>query len=288
MQSVKIPVNALPKEDPQVKIIPLGDDMPYDFKRPHRHDYFEFFVFSHGGGSHYIDFTEYPIKENSVHIVFPSQIHLLKRKGGKGKIIICTKEFMNSLGKVFYAQLFQNNFTAPYIPLSAARFSEISLLLDGLVAEVRSGNYLASELTRSYLTIFLAHCIRDFVPQSQRAGAALYTPHDLEVYRKFFFSLEDHFLEQKQVSFYADTLALTPKVLNNCIRKITGKTCADIIQERTLTEAKRLLLYSDKSSKEIAFELNFNDSSYFTRFFTRLQGQTPLAFKNYWEEKYHS
>lgn len=285
----QIPVSTLPKEVPHLRILPLGDEMPYDFKRPHRHEYFEFFIFYKGGGSHFIDFTEYKIAEHTVHIVFPSQIHLLKRAGARGLIIICTREFMNHLGQVFHTRLFENNFTTPCIQFTEERFQAIKQLTDALQEEVKGEKALAAELWRSYMSIFLAQCIRDFTPFPRAdAAAGAYTQHELEVFGRFSTLLEQHFLNKPNVSFYATELAMTPKTLNNCIKKITGKTCIDLIQERTLTEAKRLLLYTDESSKEIAYTLNFKDSSYFTRFFSKLQGQTPIAFKAYWEEKYHS
>jgi AraC-like DNA-binding protein len=285
----QIPVNKIAKDEHQVQIIPLGDEMTYDFKRPHRHEYFEFFIFVRGGGSHFIDFVEYEILENSVHIIFPSQIHLLKRNGARGQIIICKKEFMNSLNKLFYAQLFQNNYTAPCLSFTDEKIKTINQLVAALQEEIKVERLLATELARSYMSIFLSHCLRNFdAAHAAAAGGLPYTQHDIEVFQKFNLLLEKHYLDKQNVSFYASEMAMTPKSLNTCVKKVTGKTCIELVQERTLTEAKRLLLYTDESSKEIAYTLNFKDNSYFTRFFTKMEGQTPLAFKNYWEEKYHS
>jgi AraC family transcriptional regulator, transcriptional activator of pobA len=283
----EIPVNILPKEKRLVQVIPLGDEMPYDFRRPHRHEYFEFFVFNNGGGSHFIDFTEHKIADHSVHIIFPSQIHLLKRAGARGNIIICLKEFMNSLDKLFYSQLFRHNYTAPAINFTKEKFQEILHCVNSLRDELKDSSMLSTELAKSYLTIFLSCCIRRNEEMPESNGTTSHQP-DIEIFRKFSNLLDKKFMEKAGVSDYASDLAITPKVLNNCIKKLTGKTTIDLIQERTLTEAKRLLLYTDMTSKEIAYTLNFTDTSYFTRFFTRLEGKTPSAFKAYWEEKYHS
>jgi AraC-like DNA-binding protein len=285
----QIPVSKLKKEDKELQIIPLGDEMPYDFKKPHRHDYFEFFVFAEGGGSHFIDFVEHPILEHSIHIVFPSQIHLLKRSGARGKIIICRKDFMNLLSKTFSAQLYQHYFTAPFIVFSDDMFADIDKLIGTIDRELEQPKLLTTELCRNYMSIFITWCIRQFEEKpSPDIRTTLYTQHQLEIYRKFMALLEEHYLEKPNVAFYASMLSVTPKVLNNSISKVTGKTCTDLVQERTLVEAKRLLLFTDESSKEIAYTLNFRDSSYFTRFFTKLEGQTPKEFKAFWEKKYHS
>ncbi|HRO43408.1 MAG TPA: AraC family transcriptional regulator [Flavipsychrobacter sp.] len=282
-----IPVSAAPKKQKQLQIIPLGDEMPYDFQRPHRHEYFEFFIFSKGGGVHFIDFTAHQIKSHSVHIVFPGQIHLLKRSGAIGSIIVCTKEFINSLNKLFYAQLFQNNYATPSLAFSEENFQDLLQMVAALNAELENKKLFSSELTMSYMTIILTRCLRDFVAAIP-SGKPAYAQHDLDLFQKFSTLLETHFIDKPSVSFYANQLTITPKILNGCTKRISGKTCVDLIQERTLTEAKRLLLYTDKSSKEIAYELNFKDNSYFTRFFSKHTGHTPSSFRTFWEEKYHS
>jgi AraC-like DNA-binding protein len=137
------------------------------------------------------------------------------------------------------------------------------------------------------MALFLGHCIREF-GQSPAANAQSHNPHHLEVYRQFSILLETHFDARHSVSFYAGELNITSKVLNNCMRAITGRTTIELIQDRTLTEAKRLLLFTGESSKEIAWTLAFKDCSYFTRFFKKLEGRTPGEFKAYWEEKYHA
>lgn len=282
----QIPVNTLPREEQHIHLLPLGDEMPYDFKRPHRHDYFEFFIFEEGGGSHFIDFEEYPIVPRSIHVVFPNQIHLLKRQGAKGRIVICRKDFMNILNRVFYTQLYQHHFTHPSIMAGEDHFSAIRQTITALQQELEQASVYSSELIKSYFSIFLSKCIQP--PSQEQPVSGNAHMHELELYRKFVVLLEDHFMEKQTVTFYANELLVTPKVLNNHVRKVTGKTCVDLVQDRTLTEAKRLLLFTDQTSKEIAFALNFKDSSYFTRFFTRQEGQTPQAFRQYWEEKYHS
>jgi AraC-like DNA-binding protein len=67
--------------------------------------------------------------------------------------------------------------------------------------------------------------------------------------------------------------------LNECVKAVTGKSVTSQIQQRVTMEAKRLLYHSNRSVKEIAGDLGFDDHSYFTRLFTKVVGMTPLAFR---------
>ena len=286
----QVPVNNLSKDDNELKILSLGHFTPYDFQKPHRHSYFEFFVFESGGGSHFIDFMEYPILDCSVHIVFPQQIHLVKRNAdASGSIIICSKHYMNLLGKFFFPQLSQQNETAPCLLFDKSSFKELVHITGHLKKELKTETTLSYNLVQNYTSIFLTHCIRNSAAiLHQETKNINYNQHEWEVYKQFNDLLDHNFLDKAGVAFYASRMAITPKVLNASIRKVTGKTTVDLLQERTLLEAKRLLLNSNESIKEIAYKLNFKDSSYFTRFFVKHESRTPKEFKSFWEQKYHS
>ena len=75
--------------------------------------------------------------------------------------------------------------------------------------------------------------------------------------------------------------------LGEVIKQQSGKTAIELIHERLMLEAKRMLFHTESSIKEIAFELGFEDASYFNRFFKRLGEQTPLAYRNSTRKMYH-
>ncbi|MBL7712367.1 MAG: helix-turn-helix domain-containing protein [Chitinophagaceae bacterium] len=285
-----IPVNSLPKGDSELKVIPLGHLTPYDFRKPHRHGYFEFFLFEKGGGKHFIDFVEHAIPDHSVHIVFPQQVHQVNRTPeSTGFIILCSRNVMNLLGKFFFPQLLQNNYTAPSLSFGKKEFTQLLQNVLCLQEELRSDTMLSYNMAQNYMSIFLTHCIRHRAEVLQdEAPEFNYSRHDWEVYKVFIDLLEQNFMDKAQVSFYAASLAVTPKVLNNSIRKVSGKTAVELLQERSLLEAQRLLLNGEESIKEIAYKLGFQNNSYFTRFFVKHTGHTPSAFKQLWEEKYNS
>jgi AraC-like DNA-binding protein len=91
--------------------------------------------------------------------------------------------------------------------------------------------------------------------------------------------IEKYFKENKTTTFYADQLSLSTKVLNTKVKKLTGKTLYELIRYRIIKEAVLLLLYTDKSIKEISYELGMYDPSYFSRFFKKITGMQPKQYK---------
>jgi len=88
-----------------------------------------------------------------------------------------------------------------------------------------------------------------------------------------------HFKEKRQVNDYAELLFKSPKTLSNLFAKYNQKTPLQIIHERVVLEAKRLLLYTDKTAKEIAYDLGFEEIASFHKLFKKVTGYTPQKFK---------
>ncbi|WP_336733849.1 helix-turn-helix domain-containing protein [Chryseobacterium sp. VD8] len=101
----------------------------------------------------------------------------------------------------------------------------------------------------------------------------------LDIIRSFNLLVEKNYKTQHSVKFYADQLHKSPKTLSNLFRLYNSQSPSSVIQQRIFLEAKRLLLFTDKSVKEITYELGFEDVSYFSNFFKRLSGNTPVSFK---------
>ncbi len=94
-------------------------------------------------------------------------------------------------------------------------------------------------------------------------------------------AVESHFREQLSVEQYAHQVGITPAHLNNLTRRFTGHTAQEVVHQRLLLEAKRQLIYTALSAKQIAEGLGFSEPAYFSRFFKRLTGQSPRAFRNH-------
>lgn len=86
-------------------------------------------------------------------------------------------------------------------------------------------------------------------------------------------------MEAHNPKFYADHLSVTPNYLNTLCKKVTGKTVGKIIRNRIILEAKRLLVNSEYTISQIAYDLYFEDNSYFTKFFKANTGLSPIEFR---------
>jgi AraC-like DNA-binding protein len=97
--------------------------------------------------------------------------------------------------------------------------------------------------------------------------------------RDFDALLQKHYLENKDVAFYAQKLNLTPNHLSETIKSVTGKSAKKRIEEALIFEAKSLLRQTQMSIKEITYWLGFEDDSYFVKFFKQAENITPNAYR---------
>ena len=91
--------------------------------------------------------------------------------------------------------------------------------------------------------------------------------------------IDEHFIHERPTEFYAGRIMLSKKRLNDLTKNAVGHTVKQLIDQRLLLEAKRMISYGSQSFKEIAFLLGFSDASYFTRFFKEQSGSTPEQFR---------
>lgn len=104
--------------------------------------------------------------------------------------------------------------------------------------------------------------------------------NDLDIVRQFNLLVENNYRKLHAVSDYAELLNKSPKTLSNLFALYNQKSPLTLIHERIALEARRLLLYTDKSTKEIAYELGFEEGAHFSRFFKKEVGLPPSEFKD--------
>jgi len=101
----------------------------------------------------------------------------------------------------------------------------------------------------------------------------------LDLVRKFNILVEMHFKEKHKVADYANLLHKSPKTLSNLFRKSYNKSPLQVINERIILEAKRLLMFSDKKTQQIAYELGYSEVGHFSKFFKKHIGYSPKEYK---------
>lgn len=102
---------------------------------------------------------------------------------------------------------------------------------------------------------------------------------DYELVCRFREALEDRFRTNRTIADYANTLGVTAHRLNQACRARAGKSPSDLLHERIIVEAKRFLIYMERSVAEIGYDLGFDDPAYFSRYFTKRVGQTPGSYR---------
>lgn len=282
--SVKeIPLHNFSKDDESsvaFDIIPLESKSAYDSSVPHRHNYYEIFVFEKGGGEHDIDFNTFEVRDNSIHFVSPGQVHNLRRKKGSfGYAILFSRDFyffnIQNQEILFELPFLNNNSTDSILNLSKENYRSFKELALKMTFEHQSNSHWKNDLIRSFLNAFLIYSRRYF------KGNAFRTNAQNTVVFRFRKLVEQNFHQLHKVSEYADLMNISEKQLNSYIKDQLGLSPSDLIFERITLEAKRLVLYSDHTFQEIAYFLNFSDPSHFTKFFKAKTSFSPTSYRQH-------
>lgn len=163
-----------------------------------------------------------------------------------------------------------------FINLDEKNATRLDLLMKVFADEFETKDNIQGEMLRMMLKRLIILVTR--LAKEQSLELPMKEP-DFDIVRKFNLAVENHYKTKHQVQDYADMLNKSPKTLSNLFSIYNHKSPLHIIHERLSLEAKRLLIYTDKSTKEIAYELGFEEVAHFSRFFKKQIGQAPTDFK---------
>jgi AraC family transcriptional activator of pobA len=198
-----------------------------------------------------------------------------------GYVILFTPEFLlkNSIREDFIVnlKLFQKSDETPPLPLSDGMVTSLKIFANQMFSAFNSENEMRFESIGAYLKLFLIECNGhcSLFPGSNTQNIEV----GKTLVRNFKAIVEKHFMNWHQVKDYADTLNVTPNYLNEVIRLTMHTSAKDYIQNRIILEAKRMATFTSKSSKEIGFDLGFEDPSHFSKFFKSNLGYSIQDFK---------
>jgi AraC family transcriptional activator of pobA len=165
-----------------------------------------------------------------------------------------------------------------FIRLNDEFNQKLKLLLDIFVEELNTKDSIQSDmltmLLKRLIIVITKFAKEEYVPNEKLRDDRL------DIFRKFNLLVEGNFNTEHSVSYYAHRLNKSPKTLSNIFCLYNNKTPQQIIHDRILIEAKRLLSYTSKSVKQITYELGFEDPAYFSNFFKRHTSLSPAEFRN--------
>ena len=247
----------------------------------HRHAFYEILFVEKFSSMQIVDFKNYTVLENEILIIPKNSVHNTSEKEKyKGQWLLFTDQFFNQeQSKVLNLLSIFN----PIIENKLLKYdekNEINRYIDLLKIEYskEANNFL---VLQNLLYTFLLKL--ENIAQEQYSMSKIDKTQD--VYYVFIQLLEHNFKTEHRASYYAKQLNVTPKKINSILKESIGKTVSELIADRVIIEAKRLLAYSRKSVKEIAFDLGFEDNHYFSRTFKNHTLLSPEHFRSIIAEK---
>ncbi|TDQ08221.1 helix-turn-helix domain-containing protein [Pedobacter metabolipauper] len=242
-------------------------------------------LYLYGGYEIKVDFNVYRTDGPTLFFISPNQVLSIDHVGERnGLLVFYNRDFyciqLHDEEVACDGLLFNNinNMPMTVIPQQDASF--IDYLFSGIGDEFELKDVSLEEMIRTYLKQLLIKSTRLWKVQHLDGVMATKPNNDLEFFRKFTQLVEANYKDKHNVADYADLLMIAPKTLTHRFKRLGLPQPNDIIKNRLILEAKRLLVHTDRTAKEIAYALGYDDPAYFSRLFFIKTGETPSGFRN--------
>ena len=247
-------------------------------EEPHRHSSYVLVFFTKGSGTHEIDFDVFAIQLGSMFFLQPGQMHHWDLSDDvEGFVIFYSQEMYN----LYFGQKTIDNYpfytsvnNKPEIVFDSPESKAILPYFESLISETKENQMLKQDKIMNLLDIIHIEIARKYSETHLHEAH----PYNMKI-KNFEVLLEKNFKTEKTASFYASQLHITLKHLNRICNEILKKTTTEMITDRIILEAKRMLMDKKMTVNEIAAELGYDDYSYFTRLFKKHTGMTPSVFR---------
>jgi len=252
----------------------------HDLYFPHKHTFYHLVLFTKGGGTHAIDFKTFDVKPYQIYFMIPGQVHSWNFEGEVDGYVIhfSTSFFESFLLKNEYLDqfpFFSGIIDDAVIQIDASLQQKIVGLFEDIIAESEITDRMSLDLIRAILLHIFILLSRTKTGQTEKQTL----PYNYTLLKTFQKLIEKNFATLKLPRDYAELMYITPNHLNALCNDLLGISAGEVIRNRILLEAKRLLINLDLTIAEISYQLNFNDNSYFTKFFKKYTGITPEEFR---------
>lgn len=249
--------------------------------QPHRTDFYHIFLFQQAPLAHMVDFKPIHNLNNTLLFVNKHQIQTFqKSQNVTGKVLLFTDDFFaksnDDLLFIKNSILFNDFLDTATLKLSAKSdilIEHFTKIEEELIKKEDSYTY---DILQNLLHTFLLRCEREY----RRLGHhEIKKGADLDYITLFKDLLNNQYKSLKSVRGYAGQMNVSEKRLTNATTKTVGKTPKELIDERVMLEAKRLLVHTHDSIKEIGYELGFEEPTNFIKFFKKHAEKTPIEFR---------
>lgn len=248
-----------------------------------KNDLFVITRFIKGSGTLTVDHSPYPIQAGSVFIIHPHSDYTLDTAGEadlEGWSLSIQENYLHQAGSNLLELIFGLR-NISWFPVPKDNGEKLDQLFYYLQAELHTKSPDADPVINAYLTILLS----EFVKLSADAATdrSLHDPR----YDEFLDLVNKEFREIRDVETYAAMIHISSKQLNRICKEASGRTPGQLLDLRIHLEASRLLHYTNRSVKEISYDLGFGQPSYFIKFYRRIGHQTPHQYRQLMSEKEH-
>ncbi len=231
-----------------------------------------------------VDFQEYQTVEPSLFFVNSNQFLQIDKIGEqKGYLMFYNRDFyciqIHDAEVACDGLLFNNLQNMPMVELPTSEQMWANQLWIQIEEELSTNESGQEEMLRVYLKQLIIRATRIWKKQELHQVQDG-TSSDTEFYRDFSRLVEIHYKEKHSVADYADLLGFAPKTLTHKFKRLHLSQPNEVIKDRIILEAKRLLTYTQMSAKEIAYHLGYDDPAYFNRLFAQKVGDTTTNFRN--------
>ncbi|RYE00454.1 MAG: AraC family transcriptional regulator [Sphingobacteriales bacterium] len=271
--TIKYPTYQYSEEDARNKLasfVRLDNQESYPFDSFHAHNYNEIMVFLKGGGTHNINFRDYPIESGAIHLIAAHDLHWVERAmDSEGFAIVYKDQFLQKLqlvnSDIDFTGLFNHS---RIINLEAAAIKQYNLIIGEMLDNKGQSAYML-QLIGAFITKIAT---RQFETQ------VLFRNYDPLVNRLVVL-IEKNFKERLSTEDYAKLLHVSLRTLQYHVKKASGRSVPLLQKDRVLKEAKKMLCTTDLNVNEISMELGFTDAAYFCNWFKKATGVMPSAYK---------
>lgn len=254
--------------------------LPSRIKSPHKHDFMELFIVTDGIVKHNVDFKQFNIDKNNLFFISKGQFHMWVKtiKPLKGYRLMFSESFFDNTfinSNFLFELIYINNiYFTPLITVHEKEQPSLYTLFDLLYKE-----YKRERLKKQALQANLYLLLVD-IQRISMAEQTVAVSHHISIYRQFILLLDSNFHLNKKIDFYSDKLNISAAQLNRIVLKIAHVPIGQVISQRIILEAKRLLVTSSLSINEISYKIGLDDPSYFIRLFKKKEAQTPSEYRN--------